>query len=136
MYTYVLCEIFIPEKVKLSATPHQTAEEEAEIVQILQNHMYNDTVELLSFNLYYGMIENELYDEDNDNSPGTYFTISVEMLETLYKIYNLSETWQQHKPIILELIRREILFGDYGVPFQLMSEKEHEANIAIVKDYD
>lgn len=135
MYKYALCEIYIPTKVHLSSPP-SSKESVDEVVQILIKHIQENTVEVLSFNKYYGGTVNEVYNEDNENRPGTYFVVSIEMLEVLWKAYKLRKNWKKHKPLLLELIRREVLCSEYELPCKLLSQNDREASIAIVKDYD
>lgn len=135
MYKYALCELYIPKKVDLTPPP-SSKESVDEVVQILIHHIQENNVEILSFNKYYGETECEVYDEENDNKPGTYIVVSIEMLEVLWKSYKLRKNWKKHKPLLLELIRREVLYSEYELPCKMLSEKEQEIHIAIVKDYD
>lgn len=133
MYKYALCEIYIPEKVHLSPPP-TTQEADENVAQILLTHIQEGTAEIFAFHKYIGEIESISYNEENDNLPGTYFLISIEMLGILWKRYKLRKKWHNHMPLILELIRREVSVTN--LPCKPLSDSEQEAHIMIIKDYD
>lgn len=133
MYKYALCEIFIPEKVHLSSPP-TTQEADQNVAKILLYHIHEGTAEIFAFHKYIGVIESISYNEENDNLPGTYFLISIEMLGILWKRYKLRKKWQNHLPLILDLISREVSASN--LPCKSLLESEREAHIMIVKDYD